>query len=187
MDINVFLKDAITRVQQDEKYVDFINDVMEQYPDIDACDGDCPYTGCLSAETLKLLLTAERRELGLELAGWALAIFTDSSTVDDEAFRMVMRIRGKHGRSLRMTMPHLPLAFYQMYELSKTEDGGMALDCVLYWMCESNCFTCVDVIELLKASKAKPAMKRFAVDHTKKLVEANEKTAAMEQALGLAE
>lgn len=187
MNINDFLKDALTRVDQDEKYVDFINEVMVQYPDIDACDGECPYTGFLSTETLKLLLTAERRELGLELADWALATFCDTSTVDGEAFRMMMRIRGKRGRSIRMLLPHLPLAFYQMYELAKTADGGMALDCVLPWMCEDCCFTCEDVLELLKVSKAKPEMKKLAVDYTKKLVEANEKTAAMEQALDLAE
>ena len=188
MDINVFLSSALTKVKQDKNYKNILYEVMAQYSDIDDCKNNrCPYSGQLSSGVLSLLLLADCKKIGLELANWALSIFAGPHTVDREAFRIIMRLKGRLGRSMRMMLPHIPLSFYQIYELSKTADGGMALDILLPLMCKEDIFTNEDILEILDNSKASFEMKKLAVSYTKQLIGETEKTAVMESFICQAE
>lgn len=176
------MKNAAIKGKHNIKYRKYIYDEIYQYSDVDDCKNH-PYFGELTSEVLNSLLCSKFKRFNLELANWALRNFSGPNTVDFYAFRKIMRLRGKLGKSMRMCLPHVPLAFYQLYELAKTNEGGMALDSLLPIMCDLNIFTNEDIVEILVTSKATLEMKKLAISFTKQKLGVTAKTIVMETVL----
>ena len=167
MDINVYLLNAISKIG-DKEFEKAVISTIENYLLMDKNEKElCPFKGTLTSDTLNVLLSKENGRFGLELANWALPNFASAGTVDRHAFERIVKLKGRYGRSLRLSLAHESLAFYQLVELTKTNEAGMELDIILPILFENDFFTIEDVEEILSKTKAPNAALRSALDWSK--------------------